>query len=532
MSNAISPSIDVNRANSVPVHLYVLILLLAGLKFLFPYLVQSGVYEPHRDEFLYLAEARHLSWGYLEAPPFMSILAWVTNWMGGAMFWIKFWPSLFGALTFAIVAKCMLLLGGRAFALFLGFLPFVCGYLTHVNFMFQPNFLEVFFWTLMAYGLIHHVRTGKPAGLYWSGLALGLGLLSKYSVLFFATSLLIGLACTKQRMVLVSKHFYFALLVAFSIFLPNLLWQASHGFPVVYHMHELQRQQLQNVSRAGFVRDQLIFNLPAIIMWIGGLAWLFFTEGGKPYRFVGWAVLLVLGILIVGHGKSYYAMGAYPILFGLGAVQLERWTAGRSRFYREALILYTCAVGLVIDSVSLPFLAPAQLAAYYAKNPVFRRLGFLAWEDQQDHLLPQDFADMLSWREMTEKADRVFRAIDPQKQSHTILDCDNYGQAGALTYYGPAYRVPAVLSHAANFLFWVPEDFYQSNTVILITDDRQEIRDDFVRQFHYAAVVDSITNPYAREFGSYLILLDGPSEKFRKTWQDYYRSLLGKTRSL
>ena len=151
---------------------------LALLKFILPYLIQNAIYEPHRDEFLFLAEGQHLSWGYLEAPPIMSMLAYFTNIMGGSLFWIKLWPSLFGSLTYLMVARLILSFGGEMFALLLGFLPFVFGYFMHVHFMFQPNFLEVFFWTMMAYGLTLYIQSGKPIGLYVMGIAFGLGMMS------------------------------------------------------------------------------------------------------------------------------------------------------------------------------------------------------------------------------------------------------------------------------------------------------------------------------------------------------------------
>src|SRR5580698_3440785 len=102
-----------------------LIIFLALAKFILPFLLQNSVYEPHRDEFLYLAEARHMAWGFMEVPPLLCVFAWLTNIFGGSMFWIKFWPSLFGALTYIIVGKTIQSLGGKAFALLLGFFPFI-----------------------------------------------------------------------------------------------------------------------------------------------------------------------------------------------------------------------------------------------------------------------------------------------------------------------------------------------------------------------------------------------------------------------
>jgi fermentation-respiration switch protein FrsA (DUF1100 family) len=85
-----------------------LIYTLALVKFILPFLLQHGAYEPHRDEFLYLAEARHLAWGYLELPPVLSVLSLVSNALGGTLFWIRFWPSLGGALTYVLVGRMIL----------------------------------------------------------------------------------------------------------------------------------------------------------------------------------------------------------------------------------------------------------------------------------------------------------------------------------------------------------------------------------------------------------------------------------------
>src|SRR3982751_3332216 len=98
---------------------------LAILRLILPYLLQSPAYEPHRDEFLYLAEGNHMAWGFMEVPPLLSVFAWLIHICGDGIFWIKFWPSLFGALTFVLVAEIILSLGGKRFAVLLGFLPFI-----------------------------------------------------------------------------------------------------------------------------------------------------------------------------------------------------------------------------------------------------------------------------------------------------------------------------------------------------------------------------------------------------------------------
>src|SRR6478672_13399914 len=104
-----------------------LLYFLALIKFVLPFLLQNSYYEPHRDEFLYLAEGHHMAWGYMEVPPLLSVFAWFTHIFGDGMFWIKLWPSLFGAATFIVAGRIVLSLGGKSFSLILLFLPFIFG---------------------------------------------------------------------------------------------------------------------------------------------------------------------------------------------------------------------------------------------------------------------------------------------------------------------------------------------------------------------------------------------------------------------
>lgn len=512
--------------------LYLLVL----LKFIAPFLIQNGTWEPHRDEFLYLSEARHMAWGYMEVPPLLSVFAWLTNLFGGGMFWIKCWPSLFGALTFLVMGRLILSLGGKWFALLLCFLAFVLGAYLRVNYLFQPNALDIFFWTLTAYALCRHIQSGKPGWLYLAGVGLGLGLLSKYSILFFAVSLVGGLLLTPQRKILWNRHFWMALGLAFLLFLPNLLWQWVRGFPVVFHMNELQRTQLQYVPPSVFLTDQLAMNFPCVFIWLAGLYALAFTKRDKPYRFVAWAFAVVILLFVVAHGKGYYALGAYPILFAFGAVALERWTATmrsasgaaaplpRRRTWAVAcrclLLIFILGLGYYAVTVCLPFLPPAQLANFYANHSFASKVGALRWEDMEDHPLPQDFSDMLGWKEMTAKVAKAYGTLDSTEKSQAFLFCDNYGEAGAVDYYGPRYHLPQVNSDNASFLYWLPADYDRFNVFVLVTDDQQEMQHAFIHEFVSAQLIDSITTPYSREYGTLIILLKGPSERFRAAFRE------------
>jgi len=491
-----------------------LLYLLALIKLTVPFFLQNPVWEPHRDEFLYLAEARHMAWGYMEAPPLLSVFAWLTNLLGGAMWVIKIWPSLAGALTYILVGRLVLHHGGRWFALVLAWMPFVAGAWLRMHFLFQPNFLDIFFWTAMAYGLIRFQQTGKPVYLYVAGISFGLGMLAKYTMAFYSVGLLAGLLITWDRKVLASRHFYFAIGLGLLLFMPNLIWEARNGFPVVFHMKTLEDTQLQYLSPWTFITDQFLYNIATLFTWVAGLVWVART---KQYRFIAWGFFITLALLMLGHGKSYYSQGAYPVLFALGAPRLEAWA---NKWWRMGMLAFSLFIGIRLVPILLPFRSPAPLAKYYINHPLARKVGALRWGDLRDHSLPQDFADMLSWKEMTQKVAKAYASLDSTEKAHTFLFCDNYGQAGAINYYGKKYHLPLAYSDNASFLYWMPQTYDKFDVLLLVTDDRQEMQHRFIKEFKSARLVDTITNPYALEYGSLIILMKGPSEAFRQAFRD------------
>ena len=75
------------------------------LKFVLQYVLVNDVYELHRDEFLHLDQAKHLAWGFHSVPPVTSWISWIILQLGNGIFWVKFFPALFGALTILVVWK-------------------------------------------------------------------------------------------------------------------------------------------------------------------------------------------------------------------------------------------------------------------------------------------------------------------------------------------------------------------------------------------------------------------------------------------
>lgn len=118
---------------------------------------------------------------------------------------------------------------------------------------------------MMAFSIIRFTQTSNPKWLYLFGVSVALGMLSKYSVAFYTAAILLGLLFTQHRSLFLNKHFWYAALISFIIFLPNLAWQYLHHFPVVFHMRELRDSQLQYVHPPGFLADQLLYNLPCFL---------------------------------------------------------------------------------------------------------------------------------------------------------------------------------------------------------------------------------------------------------------------------
>lgn len=496
---------------------YKILYLLAAIKFILPYILQNSFYEPQRDEFLYIAEAHHLAWGYMEIPPLLSVFAWISNLFGDGMFWLKFWPALFGAFTYIISGKIILSLGGKALALFLGFFPFIFGAYLRIHFLFQPNFLEIFFWTMIGYSVIRYIQTEKNSWLYVLGISMGLGMLSKYSVVFFIISILLGTLFTSQRKIFLNKHLYIAAGIAFLIFLPNFVWQYNRHFPVFVHMKELKETQLNYVSPASFLIDQFLMNLSCVFIWLSGLYFAFFKRDGK-YKIFGWTYLFVILILLYFQGKNYYSLGVYPVLFAFGAYQLERFTNQYSKVWKYTFIIIPFILGSPLIPLMLPVAKPKKLATYYRSLHI-EKTGALKWEDLKNHALPQDFADMLSWKEITAKTAKAYSTLSTEEKKHTIIFADNYGQAGAINYYRRKYNIPEAYSDNASFLYWIPDSLHLDN-IILITDDHDEMNHSFLKDFTSVKLSDSITTEYAKEKGSLILILKGANENMNKMFQE------------
>jgi hypothetical protein len=255
-----------------------------------------------------------------------------------------------------------------------------------------------------------------------------------------------------------------------------------------------------------------------VFIWLTGLWQVSFSNKLKNYRFVALAYLFVIILLLIGHGKMYYSLGAYPVLFAFGAYQLEQFTVAKRKVLRYVFILIPVVIGILMIPIALPVFPPKQLATFYEKMNT-KKTGTLRWEDLRDHPLPQDFADMMGWEEMAQKMSKAYETLDSNEKKHTVLFCDNYGMAGAVTFYAKKYHLPAAYSDNASFLYWLPEGIHIQN-LLLLTDDKNEMQHDFIKDFSSAVLIDSVTTPMAREHGDLIILLKGADDAFQQMFKE------------
>ncbi|XJR89165.1 glycosyltransferase family 39 protein [Elizabethkingia anophelis] len=318
------------------------------LKFLIQYSLILPEYDLQRDEYLHLDQANHLAWGYLSVPPVTSWISYIIKLLGNSVFWIKFFPALFGALTTIVVWKTIEELGGNLFALILGATCVTFSVLFRLNTLYQPNSLDVLCWTLLYFFIIKYTNQQQFKWLYYASITFAFGFLNKYNIVFAAIGLLPAFIITPERKIFSNKKLYFSLVLAFVLILPNLLWQYQNNFPVVHHMKELADTQLVNVNRLDFIRSQFLFFPGTNIIILIGIFALIRYKPFKKYRLLFWSFFITLGIFLFLKAKDYYAIGIYPVYFAFGSVYIAYLLEKKS-----LKILKPVCVILAIASLSL-----------------------------------------------------------------------------------------------------------------------------------------------------------------------------------
>lgn len=480
------------------------------------HLVAIGNYNYFRDELYYIACSDHLTFGYVDHPPLAMLLLKIIRWvLGDSLFAIRLLPVL-GSATFVFLTGLTAReLGGRKLAMILAaaaaFAPIGNFFTMHI---YSMNFLDLLFWLACFLILIRIVKTGNPK--YWLlfGLVVGLGLQNKISLLFLCFGVGVGILLTDERKHLKSKYLWLGAGIAGLLFLPYILWNMSHGWPTLEFMHNAHVYKMAKVTPLEFLREQILYNNPAtLLIWLVGLWFFFFNSEGKKYRLFGWMYVTIYILFTIQSAKSYYLAAAYPILFAGGAVMWETWLQRkRLRPLGPVLIILIILPTLVVCPITLPILQPE--AAIHLLDTL--GLEANAGENHEMGPLPQHYADMFGWEEMAAKTAKVYNTLSPEEQKECIIYATNYGEAGAINFFGKRYGLPTAYSGHNSHFFWRPEGV--SGNIIIVVGGREE---DHLKSYREVTKMDSTYHKYAMPYenGKGIFICRGIKRPLEEVWQ-------------
>lgn len=487
-----------------------------GLKFLLQFLLLSPEYDLQRDEYLHLDQANHLAWGFLSVPPFTSWTSYIIQLAGNSIFWVKFFPALYGALTIYVVWKAIEELEGNLFALILGATCVLFSALLRLNTLYQPNSFDVLCWTTVYFILLKYIKTENTKWLFIGSAIFATGFLNKYNIVFLLIGLIPALLLSGQRKVFFKPRLYFAVFFGVVLIIPNLLWQYNNGFPVFHHLKELAETQLAKVDRVAFLKSQLFFYIGSIFVILSSFYALLFYKPFNKYRFFFFSVIFTLSAFIYFKAKDYYAIGVYPIYIAFGSVYLAGILKnGWKRYLQPIAIAIPLLLFIPVYKIAFPNKSPEYIIQH-SEN--YKKFGMLRWEDGKDHMLPQDFADMLGWKELAYKVDSVCSKLPDIE--NTLILCDNYGQAGAINYYTKNKKIIAS-SFSADYVNWLKYD-KKIVDVILVKeeDDEDKKRNEEIPLFDTVYLADKRINRFAREDTISIYVLRGAKVNINKRIKD------------
>jgi hypothetical protein len=349
--------------------------------------------------------------------------------------------------------------------------PFFLG----VDTILTMNAFDPIFWMGCVWSFIRILKTGSPRWWLMFGVAAGLGLENKESIVFLGAALLLGLALTPQRNKLFTIWFLLGGLVAVLIALPTALWQLNHHFPMLEELSNVKASgKNAPVSLLSFLIGQvMIMGFVACVVWVAGLWFFAATERGRQYRAIALAYLAMYLAFVMLKGKVYYLAPIYPVLLAAGAVWLEEVSARQWRLaLRWALPLLIFASNAVAAPMAIPMLPVESFIKYEQVLGIETRgrlnpVKVAVTETRELAELPQIYADMFGWEEMVAAVAKVYNSLPPTERANAAIYTINYGEAGAIDFLGPRYGLPKAISGHMNYYLWGPRN-YDGTVVIAV----------------------------------------------------------------
>ncbi len=445
-------------------------------------------YGAFRNELYFIICGRHPAFGYVDQPPLVPLLAALTQFAGRNL-WLLRLPAV-AAATLLVPVTVMLaqLLGATTRGAWLAAIAAASATLvTAMTATLSTSTFEPVAFTLIAYFIVRALLFAEPRAFWWAGAITGLAFEAKYGAFFWALWLALGLALAGPRGALRSRDFWIGTLIFVALALPNVIWQAVHGFPFL--------ELVRNDNAGNYTGTPLYFTIDQILavnmvlapLWIAAIVAPFTSARLARFRFLSIAFVALALFILTTHGKSYYLAGAYPTMFALGAAactRLPRWLVA----LWAALVALNGAVSLPLV---LPVLPPDRLKTMMDSMHPRPRPVEAAGVGAP---LMQMLSDEFGWRDLARDVEATYAALPPADREKTAIFASNYGEAAAIDYYGNG--LPPALSGNNNYYLWGPRG-YDGSVVLAVNADPAQ----WSRICDSARVVATFgTSPYAMPY--------------------------------
>src|SRR5215203_117693 len=421
------------------------------------HLLTNGNYGYFRDEFYYIATSERLDLAYLEFPPLVAVIADISRFLlGDSPVALRFFPALAGALVVVLAGLMARELGGGRFAQGLAALAT----LVAPNFLAMGTFLSMdafdqLFWVSATYVLLLILKRDRPRLWLLFGLIVGLGLLTKVTMLFFGFAVFVAQLLTQARRHLRTLWPWVGGVIAFAFLLPYVFWQIEHGWPTLEFWANYGGK-VDPASPVEFLLEQVVTMHPLTLpIWIMGLYYYLFSSAGRPYRPLGLIYVVLLVLFVVQNAKFYFLAPVYPVLFAAGALTIERFVQRRGWGWIKPAYAVILVIGgmVVAPLVAVPALPVETLAKIMGAAGGDAGVEV---ETREVGQLPQQFADRFGWETMVATVAGVYRELPPKERAESCIFTGNYGEAGAVDFFGPRYDLPKAISGHNNYYIWGP----------------------------------------------------------------------------
>ena len=322
-------------------------------------LAVSGRYGFMQDELYFVEASRHLAFGYVDQPPLTPLLTRVAELPGLSPTAIRIIPALAGGAVVVAAARYAALFGagrpGRVLAaLTMACTPVLLG-ADHVD---NTTALDLLAWTVVLLCVTTALLRDRPRWWLGAGVAAGLGLENNNLMLLLLVAIGLGVLLSRHAGVLRTRWPWLGAAIAAVIWVPNLIWQATHGWPQLAMASALHQQNNSTGDYLGGLPAQLLYlGLVGAVLAVAGFIKLWRTP---ELRFIAVAVtVVVVYVLAWVPGKVYYTDGVAAAVLAAGSVVTERWI-GRARHPR--LLRDTVFAVILVSTAVYPAHRPADRA--------------------------------------------------------------------------------------------------------------------------------------------------------------------------